>query len=105
MVSSSQSSTLLSSSSVSTPEQRQHFEVRCKDQRKWSLSKDGGCTSSELKAHVLLFDVGLQSRLFVLPVLLHHGPALVHQLLLSQTNTHIQLPYHFSVCAAFQVKH
>lgn len=46
-----------------------------------------GPTSSELEANALLFLIGLLRRLPVATVVLHHGPALVHQLLLKHTHT------------------
>lgn len=47
-------------------------------------------TSSELKADALLLLIGLLRRLPVATVIIHHGPALVHQLLLKDTHTHTQ---------------
>ena len=94
MVSSSQSSTLLSSSSVSTPERQKQmsaifskFKLRKVEEDEPRLRDP---TSSELEADALLFSIGLLCLLSVATVVLHHGPALVHQLLLKHTHTHTQ---------------
>lgn len=46
--------------------------------------KNKSPTSSELETEVLLFQIGLLRRLPVATVVLHHRPALVHQLLLTK---------------------
>lgn len=47
----------------------------------------GNPTSSESKADALLFLVDLHCFVPVATVILHHGPALVHQLLLTNQST------------------
>lgn len=65
--------------------------VRCSEEEKTVGGNKGfgvlnsGPTSSELETNALLFLIDLLRRLPVATVVLHHGPALVHQLLLTQT--------------------
>lgn len=81
MVSSSQSSTLLSSSSVSTP--GGHMTILARSPIKRGVARAlSSPTSSECQPEALLFLVDLVRVLPVAAVILHHGPALVHQLLL-----------------------
>lgn len=83
MVSSSQSSTLLSSSSVSTPGGHMTILARKSATIKRLVARAlGSPTSSEWKPDTLLFLVDLARFLPIAAVIVHHGPALVHQLLL-----------------------
>lgn len=54
-----------------------------------------GPTVSELQADALLFLILLHGRLPVATVVLHHGPALVHQLLLTHKNIQPLVLKHF----------
>lgn len=47
----------------------------------------GSPTSSESQSDALLFLVDLHRFIPVAPVILHHGPALVHKLLLTKKST------------------
>lgn len=101
MVSSSQSSTLLSSSSVSTPTWHKNFSTPNKKPQRQVNSEITvrGPTSSELEANALLFLINLLRLLPVPSVVFHHCPALVHQLLLTQSRVQHHNPQslHFSV--------
>lgn len=83
MVSSSQSSTLLSSSSVSTPERQLGMSAAYREIEA-AGGFDNSPTSSEAESDALMFQIDLMCLLPVAAVVLHHGPALVHQFLLTQ---------------------